>query len=64
MAAHIDVAVRFESDAFFFEKCSLPLPAGSRAANHINDAMAGQQLCSRCIAKRAPHHACVARPTC
>ena len=58
------MAVGLEGDAFFFEERALPLPAGSRATYDIDDTMARQQLCSGRVAKRAPHHAGVTRPTC
>ena len=64
VSAHIDVAVGLEGDALFLEEFALPLPTWSRASLDVDDSVTRQQLCSGRVAKRSPHHPCMARPTC
>ena len=42
MAAHIDMTVGLEGDAFFLEEFALPLPAGSCAALDVDDSVTRQ----------------------
>ena len=64
MQRHIHMSVGLEVDVFFLKQGALATPAWGCAAFFVDHTMTGQRLGTRRIAKRAAHHARMARPAC